>query len=114
MPFPASPEAADRPRKTIQAARMLAARAPTVAHVCAEAEPDGIVVAVINPDGVFGGAWAIPRAHLYERASRLPSGGWSLTFAPQTTAEEIVARCGELARLARRRWELMQRVGGRP
>ena len=113
MPLGGSPDAADRPKRTIRAARTLAARADAVARVCADARADEIIVAVINPDGVFGGAWVIPRAHLHERASRLPGGGWSLTFAPQTTREQIEARCDDLAHIAGRRWRIIQGRSGK-
>ncbi len=110
MPLIWSQEALDRPKRTIEATKLLSSRAPDIARLCEHAQPNDIVVAVINPDIVFGGAWTIPIEHLHERVSRLPAGGWSFTFSPQTTDEQIQARCRQLARLAQRRWEILKAV----
>ncbi|HZT41089.1 MAG TPA: hypothetical protein VFA07_02810 [Chthonomonadaceae bacterium] len=97
-----------RPQQTIQATNVLKEKAGEIARLCAGAEEREIVVAVVNPDIVFGGAWTIPVEHLHERVSLLPAGGWSLTFAPQTSIEQIQARCASISELARKRLNILE------
>ncbi len=106
-------EAAARTRHTIHAAEVLHDRARAIARACGEAHSDEVVVAVVERNGVFGGAWPIPRAQLGERIAALDDGGWTLVFAPGTLLAEVEARCLELARLAFRRWEALRRWAGK-
>lgn len=70
-------EASIRARRTIEAAEALHERALAIAAVCARAEADQVVVAVVEADCTFGGAWPIPVAELSQRVAQLEAGGWT-------------------------------------
>ena len=97
-------EASRHARRAIEAAETLHDRAPAIAQVCARAASDQLVVAVVEENGAFGGAWPVALCEVAARLGPLEAGGWTLTFAAQTPEEEIRTRALEMARLAFRRW----------
>ncbi len=101
--------AAERAHRTMEAAEVLRAAAGNVARACANAQGSDLVVAVIDADLTFGGAWVIPRAELQTWVRRLTPGTWSLTFEAGDTIEDVIARSTEWEGLARRRWQILQR-----
>jgi len=109
MGFVLTKEAVDRAKRTVRAADVLHDKARAIAQVCAKADPDEVVVAVVEQDGRFGGTWPIAAAQLSTRVEHLEAGGWVLLFSPSTPVGDIEARCRELARLASRRWDAMRR-----
>jgi hypothetical protein len=102
-------DASRRARRAIEAAETLHDRAPAIAQVCMKAASDQLVVAVVEEDGTFGGAWPVALSEVAARLDPLEAGGWTLTFAAQTPEEEIRARALEMARLAFRRWLALRR-----
>jgi hypothetical protein len=103
------PASAERAAWTVHAARLLANEADAIAAACAQAKPSEIVVALIEPTLTFGGAWIIPRSNLVTWVSRLERGTYSLTFAPNTSRQEVQARAATWGNLAGRRLALLQR-----
>ncbi len=74
-----------------------------------EAASDQLVVAVVEEDGTFGGAWPVALREVAARLGPLEAGGWMLTFAAQTPEAEVRARALEMARLAFRRWVALRK-----
>lgn len=105
-----SKEALERPHRTIEAARVLREKADIVERATGNAQSDDVIVAVIRSDLSFGGVWIFARQDLLQLIHSVEDeGGWSLTFSPNTPAASIEQRCDELARIAQRRGEVMQR-----
>ncbi len=105
-----SREARERPHRTIEAARVLHEKANIVERATSKAQFDEVIVAVIRSDLSFGGVWILARKHLLQQIHTVEDeGGWSLTFSPNTPAASIEQRCDELARIAQKRGDVMQR-----
>ena len=105
-----SQEAIERPSRTVEAARVLREKAAIVEHATSNARSDEVVIAVICNDLSFGGVWTLARENLMRQVLVVEDeGGWSLSFSPDTPAAHVEQRCDELARLAQRRAEVMQR-----
>ena len=59
-------------------------------------------------------ALTIAREDLTRQVLRVEDeGGWSLIFSLDTSIIQVEERCSELARIARKRWEAMQRWASR-
>lgn len=105
-----SREARERPYRTVEAARVLREKATVVERATGNAQFDEVIVAVIRSDLSFGGVWIFARQNLLQQIHTVEDeGGWSLTFSPNTPAASIEQRCDELARIAQKRGEVMQR-----
>ena len=106
--------AIERAAHTVEASRLLATRAMDIAQACREATTDDVVMAVVDADMSFGGAWIIPNQNIVPWEDRLEDGAWSLLFAPRTRVEDVVAQCANLEEMARRRWAMLKRWQSRP
>ena len=105
-----SEEALNRPQRTIQAAKILREKAEAIVHVTGNATEDEVVIAIISSDLTFGGLWTLSRDGMSSQIAIIEEkGGWSFTFSPHTTREQVDERCDELIGLASRRWDAMQR-----
>lgn len=103
-------EAVERPYRTLQAVGVLREKVGVILRATAEARDDEIVVVLVQKDLSFGGVWTLAREDMVRQVLLLEDeGGWSLTFSPNTSFTRIEERCNELASIARRRWEAMQR-----
>jgi hypothetical protein len=109
-----SKEAMERPYRTIQAAGVLRENAETIGLAAEGAGEDEFVVAAVYEDLSFGGAWVVAREDLAQQVMETEDkGGWSLIFSPNVADLQIEERCDELTRIARKRWEAMQRWASR-
>lgn len=106
--------AIERAAHTVEASRLLATRAMDIAQACREATTDDVVMAVVDADMSFGGAWIIHNQNIMPWEDRLEDGAWSLLFAPRTRVEDVVAQCANLEEMARRRWAMLKRWQSRP
>src|SRR5579863_5438176 len=98
-----SEEAMERPKRTLEAMRVLRERAGIVAYATSNAQADEVVVAVICNDLSFGGIWTLAREDLARQMHVVEDeGGWSLTFSPHTSAVRVEQRCDELAGIAQK------------
>ncbi len=105
-----SREAVERPYRTIEAMRVLREKAEIIEKVTADAQADEVVVAVIRKDLSFGGVWTLAREDLAKQVLVVEDeGGWSLTFSPKTSLASVEERCNEVAGIAQKRGEIMQR-----
>jgi hypothetical protein len=104
-------QAVERAHWTAQAAQVVHQHAPTIAQTCAEAPENTIIVAVVEQDCSFGGAWTLPRNHLHERILHLEDqeGKWLLTFSPLASLEGIKRQCASVTRLASKRGAAIER-----
>lgn len=109
-----SKEAFERPFHSLQAVGTLCEQAGAISSVTMEAREDEIVVAVVQRDLSFGGAWIIAREDLVSQIHLMEGQGeWSFTFSPHTSLAEVEERCFQLSRIAFKRWEAMQRRASR-
>jgi hypothetical protein len=105
-----SREAVERPYRTVEATNVLRAKAEIVARATTSAHADEVVVAVIGKDLSFGGVWTLAREDMARQVLVVEDeGGWSLIFSPNTSVAQVEQRCDELAGIARKRGEAMQR-----
>lgn len=105
-----SEEAMERSLRTIQAVELVRRNASKIAHIAADAREDEIIAVTVQKDLTLGGVWTIAKSELVQQVPLLEeAGGWSLLFSPRTTMSQVEQRCQEVARLATRRWEVMQR-----
>ncbi|HEU0003422.1 MAG TPA: hypothetical protein VFQ36_21120 [Ktedonobacteraceae bacterium] len=109
-----SKEARERPYRTIEATKVLREKAEIIERATNDARADEIIVAVVRPDLSFGGVWTLARADLSRQIFIVEDeGGWSLLFSPRTSLTQIEGRCDELARIAQKKGEVMQRWANR-
>ena len=109
-----SREARERPLRTVEATEVLRAKAAAIERVTMDARSDEVIVAVVQPDLSFGGVWTLAREDLTVQIFVVEDeGGWSLLFSPNTSLAQIEKRCDELAGIARRRGEIMERYVSR-
>ncbi len=105
-----SKEAMERPYRTVEATEVLRGKAEIVARATSDARHDEVVVAVICHDLSFGGVWTLAREDLVRQVHIVEDeGGWLLTFSPNISASHVEQRCDELASIAQRRGDAMQR-----
>lgn len=105
-----SQEAPERPARTLQAAGVLRGQAEAICRATDDAREGEIVIAVVQRDLNFGGAWIVARESLVRQLSLLEDqGGWSFTFSPHTSLAQIEERCLEFTRVAFKRWQAMER-----
>ncbi len=105
-----SKEARERPFRTIEATKVLREKAAIIERATNDARNDEVIVAVVRADLSFGGVWTLAREDLTRQVFVVEDeGGWSLLFSPNTSIAQVEERCDELAGIARRRGEAMQR-----
>jgi|SRR5579863_988468 len=105
-----SREAMERPYRTIEATKVLREKAGVIERATNDARADEVVVAVIHEDLSFGGVWTLALENMAKQVLIVEDeGGWSLIFSPNTPIAHIEQRCDELAGIARKRGEAMQR-----
>ena len=109
-----SREAIERPYRTLEATKVLREKAAIIERATFNAQADEVIVAVICSDLSFGGVWTLAREEMARQVLVVEDeGGWSLTFSPHTLVAQIEERCNELARIAQKRGEAMQRWADR-
>lgn len=109
-----SREAMERPYRTLEATKILREKAAIIARATTNAQANEVVVAVIRGDLSFGGIWTLAREDLMKQVPVVEEeGGWSLIFSPNTLVAHVEERCDELARIAQKRGQAMQRWAAR-
>ncbi len=111
--FP-SPQALERPLRTIHAAEVFHNHARAIAQTCAEATATETGVAVVTPDFTFDGLWVFPSGDLARRVPEVEyAEGWTLLFSAGANVAEVQERSVRLARCSFRRWEALRRWTGK-
>lgn len=111
MANPFSREAEERARWTVQAVEAMCREAETIAQTCARAQNDAIIVAAVEADTSFSGAWAIPHTEMREHILQLEDseGKYVVAFAPLSSVDVIEKHCKVIAHLAERREQAIRR-----
>ena len=105
-----SKEARERPYRTIEATKVLREKAEIIERATYDARADEVIVAVVLPDLSFGGIWTLAREDMTRQVFVVEDeGGWSLLFSPNTSIARVEERCNELAKIAQKRGEVMQK-----
>jgi hypothetical protein len=108
-----SPEAKGRAARTIQAAAVFAEYAEQIA-VAVEAVPDKhVLVAVVDTDYQFRGTYQVGEAELIDRVKELEGDGWAMVFSPGAHPGHIRGRTSEMASIAQKRIEMIDRISAR-
>ena len=102
-------EAIDRAEKSIKAAGVLAQNVDAIEAQCAHARHDEVVLAVVTPDLIFGGARIIAASELRANIGELGQGGWAIVFSPGKGRHEIDSRVRDMSEIAAARLELMRK-----
>jgi hypothetical protein len=109
-----SPEARDRAGRTVEVAAVFADNAEHIVALVAELPDDHVLVAVVDAEHRFAGTHAVAQSDLVMRVPELETaGGWSMVFSQTTTESEVRRRADEMARIARRRAEMIDRIVAR-
>jgi hypothetical protein len=104
-----SQEAIDRAERTIKAAAVLGQNVDAIEAQCAHARHDEVVLAVVTPEWIFGGARIIAAGELRESVRGLGQGGWGIVFSPGKGRGEIEGRLRDMSEIAAARVELMRK-----
>ncbi len=109
-----SPDQIDKSRRTIRAAQVFADNTDAILFHVELLPTDHVVVAVVTADYDFGGVHHVGRTELVERVPSLEGpDGWAMVFSAGADADHVAARTGEMAALARKRIEMLERIHAR-
>jgi hypothetical protein len=106
-----SPEARARAARTADAAAIFAEHAEHIVAALPEV-PDGhVLVAVVDDGHSFTGTHHVEQERLVERIPELEGdGGWAMVFTAGVDEDAVRRRTEEMATLARRRGEIIDRI----
>ncbi|WP_375480938.1 hypothetical protein [uncultured Jatrophihabitans sp.] len=106
-----SPEARSRAGRTVDAAAVFAEHAEHIVQALPDL-PDGhVLVAVVDDGHAFSGTHHVEQERLVERIPELEGdGGWAMVFTGSADADDVRRRTDEMATLARRRGEMIDRI----
>jgi hypothetical protein len=109
-----SPAAAQRGHRAITVAEILAAHADEIAAAVPHLPAKHVLVAVVAGDDSFGGTHHVAETELIERVKELefPDGS-AMVFSPGADADHVRTRAAEMAALARKRIETIERINAR-
>ncbi len=109
-----SPAAAQRGYRTIEVAEIIAAHADEIAAATPGLPPQHVLVAVVGPDDAFVGTFEVDEKQLIERVKELEfPDSHAMVFSPGADAEHVRTRTTEMAALARKRIETIERINAR-
>ena len=105
-----SPEARARAGRTVDAAAVFAEHAEHIVAALPEV-PDGhVLVAVVDDEHAFGGTHHVEQERLVERVPELEGGGWAMVFTSGVDEAAVRRRTEEMASIARKRGEIIDRI----
>jgi hypothetical protein len=105
-----SPQARERAGRTADAAVVFAEHAEIIVAALPQVPSDHVLVAVVDVSHEFGGTHHVAQEHLVERVPQLEGdGGWAMVFTV-AEVEDVRRRAAEMAALARRRAEMIDRI----
>ena len=105
-----SPAAVDRANMTIKAAPVFAANAEVIAAQTPDLPSHHTLVAVVSSDYEFTGTHVVERAQLVDVVPGLEGDGWAMVFSHKSDAAQIRHRAQEMASIAAKRIEMIQRL----
>ncbi len=106
-----SPEARAEAERKEKAAAVFAEHAEHIVAALPDV-PDGhVLVAVVDDDHAFSGTHHVEQERLVERVPQLEGdGGWAMVFTGTADEAAIRRRTEEMAALARRRGEMIDKI----
>ena len=105
-----STEARDAAERKAVAAGVFADHAEVIVAALPDL-PDGhVLVAVVDADHAFAGTHHVASDDIVVRVPELEAGGWAMVFSPETELADVRRRTDEMATLAARRREMIDRI----
>jgi hypothetical protein len=109
-----SPAAAQRGHRQIAVSEIFAAHADEIAAAVPHLPAKHVLVAVVGPDDEFRGTHQVPESELIEKVKELEfPDAHAMVFSPGADAEHVRTRTDEMAALARKRIETIERINAR-
>jgi hypothetical protein len=110
-----SPEAAQRARRTIEAAGVFGDNAELIVAELADVPDEKILVALVADDLKFNGVVHVDELELVARVPELEEhhGGWVMVFSRDSSIEDVQRRAGRMAALASDRAAAIERIAAR-
>jgi hypothetical protein len=109
-----SPEQVEKSRRTIRAAQVFADNTDAILFHVDLVPSEHVVVAVVTGDYDFAGVHHVGRTELVERVPALEGpDGWAMVFSSGADADHVAARTAEMAALAEKRIEMLERIAAR-
>jgi hypothetical protein len=109
-----SPAAAQRGHRAISVAEIIAAHADEIANAVPHLPAKHVLVAVVGADDSFRGTHPVSETELIERIKELEfPDSHAMVFSPGADAEHVRTRANEMATLARKRIETIERINAR-
>ena len=106
-----SPEARHRAGRTADAAAVFAEHAEIIVAALPDTPEGHVLVAVVDVEHSFNGTHHVLQEEIVERIPQLEGeGGWALVFTSGTDVAAVRRRTDEMATLARRRAEMIDRI----
>lgn len=105
-----SPEAIEVSRRKVRAAGVFADHAEVIVAKVIDLPADHVVVAVVTADYEFDGVHFVSRTELVERVPALEGEGWAMVFSHGADSAHVAERTTEMANLARKRIEMIERL----
>jgi hypothetical protein len=106
-----SPEARHRAGRTADAAAVFAEHAEIIVAALPEVPEGHVLVAVVNVEHSFHGTHHVPQEQIVERVPELEGdGGWAMVFTTGADVDAVRRRTEEMATIARRRAEMIDRI----
>ena len=106
-----SPQARERAARTVEVAGIFAEHAEEIVAALATVPPTHVLAAVVDDGHEFIGTHEVDRSDLVSRIPELEGrDGWAMVFSPGVDAVAIRHRTSEMADIARKRMELIDRI----
>lgn len=109
-----SPEARERAGRTVEVASVFADHAEVIVERLPDVPEGHVLVAVVDGSHEFSGTHHVEQGDLVMRIPELEqTGGWAMVFSPGSSVADVRRRTDEMADLARRRAETIDRIVAR-
>ncbi len=109
-----SPQARERAAQTVEVADVFAENAEVIVARLPELPDQHVLVVVVDATRQVTGLHHVAQADLVMRVPELEtSGGWAMVFSPTSTAEDVRRRAQEMASIAQKRAEAIDRITAR-
>jgi hypothetical protein len=108
-----SPEAAERARRTGEAAAVFADHAEVILADLAAVPETHILVAVVSDGLQFVGTYQVDSLELVARVPELERHGWAMVFSRTSTLADVQRRTDEMASIASQRAAAIDRISAR-
>ncbi len=106
-----SPEARARAGRTVDAAGVFADHAEVIVAALPDVPEGHVLIAVVDDAHAFTGTHHVAQDTIVERVPELEGeGGWAMVFTSGVGAEDVRRRTDEMAALATRRREMIDRI----